>query len=352
MGNSKYTLQKNKNKIIAGLGIIIIMGGGFGLYTLLSNPKPVVQEEEYIDKGIRKADYIFLANNKGEIDLYSTKEDSIVNTLDIEGDKVLLSRDNDLETIMAYSNGVFYEVNENEGKMESKEIAKYSSKSEIKSFKFSNEYIVALTEEEAIIINLTKDSITSFKVKGIEKYTIADKSLVYSIGDYIYSKDLTSDKEPIKIEIGDKTEALLYANEKMVVFNNFGDKNNKTTILKVNPSDLYIEYADKHDNKYVYPLSIDSDDSDIKFIDFLDKDGGNLNSHYTMTLDKESNNAKNRISLPNEETENKYNEENTISTKGYFYSNKNSNLTIFDLRAEGIDKVVNTDKTFFMPILK
>ena len=350
MGDFKYTLQKNKNKIIAGASLVFIAGAGFGLYGLLNKPEIPQEEEEYTDTGIKKADYIFLANDKGEIDLYSTKEDKVVNTLSLNTSNVILSRDNDLETIMAYSNGTFYELSEKDGVIENKEIIKYDGEAEIKSFNFSNDYIVALADEEAIVIDLANNKTTSLEIKDIDTYVIADNNLVYSIGDYIYSKDLTSDEEPVEIEIGDKSDAFL--NGKIIAFNNFGQDNKKTTLLKMKANDLYIEFADKHDNENVYPLTPDSDDTDIKFIDSVDRDVAKVNSYYSMTMSESEQNSKDRIVLPDDTSDNVYSPDNTVSTKGYFYTNKDGNLTIFDLRAESVDIVVNTDKTFFMPILK
>lgn len=352
MGDFKYTLQKNKNKIIAGVSLVAIAGAGLGLYSLFNKPEVIQEEEEYTDVGIQKADYVFLANDKGDIDLYSTKEDKVVNTLSLNGTGVILSRDSDLETVMAYNNGTFYELSEKDGVIENKEVIKYDGQAKIKSFKFSNDYIVALSDEEAIVIDLASKKITTLKIKDIDTYVIADKHLVYSVGDYIYSQDLTSDKEPVKIEVGDKSDALFFLDGKIIGFNNFGEGNKKTTLLKMKADDLYIELADKHDNENVYPLTPDSDDKDIKFIDSVDKDVAKVNSHYTMTMSENNKNNKDRVALPDDVNDTVYSPDNTVSTKGYFYTNKDGNLTIFDLRSESVDIVVNTDKTFFMPILK
>lgn len=352
MGDFKYTLQQNKNKIIAGVSLVAIIGTGLGLYSLFHKSEVIQDEEEYTDVGIKKADYVFLANDKGDIDLYSTKEDKVVNTLSLNSTGVILSRDSDLETVMAYNNGTFYELSEKDGVIENKEVIKYDGQAKIKSFKFSNDYIVALSDEEAIIIDLASKKITTLKIKDIDTYVIADKHLVYAVGDYIYSQDLTSDKEPVKIEVGDKSDALFFLDGKVIGFNNFGEGNKKTTLLKMRADDLYIELANKHDNENVYPLTPDSDDTDIKFIDSVDKDVAKVNSHYTMTMKENEKNNKDRVRLPDDTNETVYSQDNTVSTKGYFYTNKDGNLTIFDLRSESVDIVVNTDKTFFMPILK
>lgn len=353
MGDFKYTLQKNKNKIIAGVSLVAIIGAGFGLYTLFNKPEVTPEEEEYVDTGIKKADYIFLANEEGNIDLYGTKEDKIVNTLELDGSNVIFSRDDDLETIMAYSGGTFYELSEKDGIIEKKDIIKYSGKESIKSFKFSNEYIVGITDNEIIVIDISNNKTNSLKIKDVDTYVIAEKTLVYSIGDFIYSKNLTNDNEPVKIEIGDKSDALFFVDGKIIGFNNFGGNNKKTTILKMKANDLYIEFADKHDNDTVYPLTPDSDDIDIKFIDSTKRDDKvTVNSHYSMTMKENEKNTKDRVALPDDSSDKVYSPENTVSTKGYFYTNKDGNLTIFDLRAENVNVVVNTDKTFFMPILK
>ena len=150
MGDFKYTLQQNKNKIIAGVSLVAIIGTGLGLYSLFHKSEVIQDEEEYTDVGIKKADYVFLANDKGDIDLYSTKEDKVVNTLSLNSTGVILSRDSDLETVMAYNNGTFYELSEKDGVIENKEVIKYDGQAKIKPFKFSNDYIVALSDEEAI----------------------------------------------------------------------------------------------------------------------------------------------------------------------------------------------------------
>lgn len=350
MGNFKYTLQKNKQKILLGVAFITVIGAGFGMYTLINRPDTEVTEEVYEDVNMRKADYIFMVDKAGSIDLYGTEEEKVVDTLNLNLSNTLFARSSNLESIMLFGNNSFYEVSEKEGKLESEEVIKFDKK--INDFIFTNKYIIGFSSDKFYCINRESSSIKEYDIANVESKVLFEDNLVYSIGNFVYSIDLTSNDKPISIDLGDKTEGLFVMNGKIISYNNFGSGNNITTILKLNADNLYIDYAEKHNNSNLSALTMDDDDDTIKFIDSTNKNNVILSSHYTMTVNEDSKNSKVRVSLADSQTELNYNADNTVSTKGYFYNQHDGLLNIFDLRAEGVSDTIRTDKEYFMPILK
>lgn len=353
MSDFKYTLEKHKQKILIGISALAVVGAGFGVYCLLNKPESDIKEEVFEDTVSRKADYIMMANSKGQIDLYGTDEDSIVNSLDLQLDNAIYSRGIDLETIMVFDNNIFYEISENGGLLDVKEVNTFNGS--INSFKYSTKYIVTISDNEINAINRETNKTSQLSIDSVEEYVIADNCLVYSNGNYLYSLNLdVPNSTPVKIEIGDKTEGLFVMNGKVISYNNFGSGNGITTLLKLNPSDLYIDYASKQDNSELYPVTPDSDDDSIKFIENTVNKGNSFASHYTVILDDNVKSSKTKVVLNDTISNEKlgYNKDNTVSTKGYMYTLEDENITIYDLRAESIDSTIPSDKTFFMPILK
>ena len=347
----KYTIEKNKDKIILGVSIVGVLGLGFGFFSMVNNNKTIEQQEDevYVDLENIRAEYIISGNDKGELDLINVNTTEVVSNLNLNAtDTVLYSRSNDLEKLLAFTNNTFYEVIEQDGQLKNKEIFKLDTKQAIKNFKFSDQYIVANTGDKLLVFKLDDKSTYMIDVKDVDSMVVVDNILVFAEKENIHTYNLTT-KETKKIEIGDKTKDLIEVNGQVIAFNNFGSQNSKSTILELKPNDLYIEKAHRHDNNNLIPIANDSDDKDISYIDKSNKTSV-MNSHYTLDLnsDKET---KDRVELDVMSGSNTdFNSQNTVSTKGYLYSNKSGKIEIFRLNGETIDTTIDTDKTFFMPI--
>ena len=386
MSDFKYVFEKHKNAIFVGTSLIGLVVVGLTVYNLIKSNRPVGVPEDtiYEDLNIRKAHYIIGGDKKGKVDLISTKTNSVIESIDLKGSNTLYSRDNNLEKVMAYSDGTYYELLEKDGKLEEKKVVNYSDKNiNIKSFKFSNKYIVALEKDKFVITSLDKketyiqdfykyeleneknnkindkskdkleDKSKEEQVKyNVDSYVVAGKNLLYGYGDLIITVDLDS-KEEKAIKIGDTTNALFVMKDNVIAFNKFGSGANNSTLLKLRPMDLNIEKVYKHENKNIYALTPDSDDDTIPFTDRIDKNTLILESHFNLNIDEVKNNKKRTpLISPEDAKAQVYNPENTVSTKGYVYSNVSGQLNIYDLRAQANDIVVSTEKDFFMPILK
>lgn len=351
MNDLKYTLRKNKSKIILTLSILIFIAISLGTYFYISNSKPeeTPSGEVYEDEFIKLADYVFLANEKGAVDLLKTSDMTISNNINL-GDNTIYSRDNNLEYIMAFNNGVFYKISETDGLIEKEEVFKIEDKN-LKEFKFNSEYIVGFTNDNMIYISLKDKKVNKTELKDVDTFTLYNSKLIYSKNKDITLLDL-KDKKEKTIDVGEKTDLIFITNNDYIMcFNKFGQGLNKYSLLQIKADDLYVEKAYNHDNSKVIPISSDSDDKVVSFIDTVNKDNLTMQSIYSLDVTSEKNN-KNRIAIQAKENSDGSEYGNSISTKGYMYSIKDTGMEIFDFRAESVKVTIPTDKSFFMPILK
>lgn len=352
--NFKYTLEQNKQKILLGASIVGVAVISFGVFTMVNNNKNKVTPEDdvYVDTTNVRAEYIIGGNDKGELDLIKVESNEVVKSTKLgTTENVIYSRSNDLEKVLAYGNGTFYEIVEENGDLISKELLKLEAEQPIKEFKFSDKYIVGNTGDKLIVFKLADKSTYMIDAKEVDSMVVIDETLVYAETENIHTYNLVT-KEDKSIEIGDKTEDLFEINGSVVAFNKFGSGNQKSTILKLKSDDLYIEKAHRHDNEKLSAVTPDSDDKEIPYIDKTEKTV-TINAHYKLDLNGEKD-SKNRVTLEAMSTDNnvEFNSDNTVSTKGYLYSNKSGKIEIFRLAGEVMDSTVDSNKTFFMPISK
>lgn len=352
MGDFKYTFEKNKQKILLGLSAVTLGVAGVGVYFLVNSMDKEVPKDEtpiYVDGNNIKAEYIIGANEDGVIDLIKLETNEVVDAKKLKsGKSVLYSRSNDLEKLLAFNSGKFISIVEEEGKLIEKDVFELSTDKEILDFKFSDKYIVSRTEDGLLISAIESKETDEIEVKDVDAYIIVGNKLVYAETENIHAYDLET-KEGAEINIGDVTQSLTEHNGNVIVFNEFGSGKEKSTILNIKSGDLYIESVHRHDNKTIMPITNDSDDEVISYID-QSANAQKTMSHYQLTMgDKET---KNRADLSNlgTDSEVEFTEENTVSTKGYLYTQGDGEIKIFRLSGEVVDSIVKTDKTFFMPI--
>lgn len=351
--NFKYTLEQNKDKILLGASIVGVFIIGFTVFHIVNNTKKqdVPQnEEQVVNQDNIRAEYIIGANDKGEIDLIKVDNKEVVANLDLKStDSVIYSRSNNLESMLAYSDGTFFEVLEEEGKLVQNEVLKLDAKQSIKEFKFSKDYIVANTGDKLLVFKLSDKSTYMIDAVNVDSLLVVGERLVFAETNYIHSYDLKT-KEEVSIEIGDTTEDLFEINGTVIAFNKFGSGNDKSTILKLKTDDLYISKAHRHDNANVIAVTPDSDDKEISYVDKKET-GIKTNSYYKLDLNG-TKDVKNRIQLDalSVTGDSEFTSDNTVATKGYLYTNKSGKIDIFRLAGEIVDTTLANDKTFFMPI--
>lgn len=353
MSNLKYNLEKNKKNIILAISIILAIAVAIGAFFIFrKGNNNEIPNDTLFDQGIKKADYIFSGDKDGKINLLKTETNEIVQSIELNGKDVIYSRDVDLEDIMAFDRGTFYKIEEKNDTLDKTEVFK-TDKTNIKSFKYSDEYIVGVTDNEVVVVSIDNKKEYILDVKDIDAYTVYDNVLIYSKESKITSVNLDTKEENSTIDVGDKTESLFVMKDKIIAFNNFGDGKDTSTILRLKPSDLYIDKAYNQDTKDIFGITPDSDDEVIPYVDRINKQDLIKESHYQLNLDAKKDNKK-RVSLISPENKERanYSGENTVSTKGYIYSNVSGKLTIFDLRGQAISDTLIINDEFFMPILK
>lgn len=351
MNNFKYSLEKNKQKIILGASVVGVIGIGFGTYFLITHnkTKEIPKNEQFVDTAVHKADFVIGGDKDGNVDLIKVNENKVVSSKKLN-DKAIYSRENSLDGVMAYSNGTFTKLTEENGELKDKEIFKLETKNNIKSFKFSDKFIVCDLNDKLLIINLETKQTYALNISDVDSYVVAGSDLVYSSGNYVNKIDLNS-KKAIKIDIGDKTSALFEMKGNIIAFNKFGNKNNKTTILDMKSNNLYIDKAHSHDNAKVYPVTPDNDDTNIMYIDRIENQVP-VDAFYSLNLKGEQPTKERTVLSNNGEAKDLYSPDKTVATKGFVYSLKEGNIEIFGLRGGAVDSTIKINGDFFMPILK
>lgn len=398
MNNSK----KKKTIVIILSLFLIVLVILFGYLLIFKKNKQSKEPIYYDDINMVKADYIFTAYNDGQIKLLKTEDKSVSDTIKLDNNSIY-ERTSNLESVITLSNNTFYKLSEANGKIKKEELFKLTEDKKIKSFKYSSDYIVVLTDNEIIVISLKDkkieilnqnkikvtpiEEVTEEKTKplismeyeyiqkynektkkyytvqvfkqynldlsNIEHYIIKDGYLVCSKGGILVTLKL-DDKSVNTIEIGDITKDFFIQNNELIVFNNFGSGLNKQTIMKIKENDLYINKVYVQDSEKLYTITPDDDDKNIEFIESSLRKGIIAESYYTVDINKEKDNKKRTELIPRQSEERKdYSSENTVATKGYIYSTVNGYLDIFELRGKTIVDIFDGESpNFFMPILK
>lgn len=346
----KYKYEKNKSKILTIVAIVVafITLSIVGVEMYINRPIQAPPDEQIPDEIVQEADYIINGTKDGDVSLIRIKDNKIASNVNLSKDTIY-ARSNDLDYVMAFTDNTFYKVYRNDETLQKEELVKLD-KTSINSFKFSDKYIVAISDDKVSTISLLSKKVTSNNIISIDKYTVYENYFIYAIENNIYTLNMDTN-ETKSMDIGDKTKGLFVMNGKIVDFSNFGSGNNTNMIIRFKPNDLYLEKEYTHNNKLVNPLTPDSDDLIIPYIDNLNKNNVTVNAHYRINMDKDGGN-KRQITLPTTQDDNSYSEYNTVSTKGYMYSTRNSKLEITNFESQKVVGTIDNYKDgFFMPIL-
>ena len=88
-----------------------------------------------------------------------------------------------------------------------------------------------------------------------------------------YKTSKSSDDYLVEVELGGNTNLITYINNNsLMVFNDFGKDLNKYSFFNLNPETLYVNSAFNNDNGKITPITNDSDDNMIYFVETVVKD--------------------------------------------------------------------------------
>lgn len=355
---------KNKNKLIVGLSLLCIGAVGVGVYNVTHmNVDKVIDSQT--DSNVKMADYILDCGNNGTINLLSVNSEKVIESLDLtdltDNSNFIYSKANNFEKIYGFdtSTNELYEIYSDEDKIVSKKICNITSNLNLSEFVVDGDYVY--------IFDNTKTSVEKYSIEdGLSEvisleeyadcYVVHDGYLVYSYEDRVYSLN-TNDKSLQSIKIGDQTTNMLLSNNSIINFNRFGSGKNTSIVLKINPSDLYIESMSKLDNSDVISIKNDSDDETI-FVESKVKDSEENDISVFDSISFEGNNdieiAKGRIDDITGEVA--VPDNNSVSMKGYVYTLKEDNediiLSIRSGHNQKTIKNINLKGNDFLPVIK
>ncbi|MCC0727172.1 hypothetical protein KGF51_12205 [Clostridioides sp. ZZV14-6045] len=356
MDNFKYLFEKNKQKILLAISLLFLFIICITVFLFIkkNNFNENTTDVQYGDVGIKKAEYILTGTCNGKIDLIKTSNQKVVDSLQLSNlGNTMYSRDPNLKKLMVYNNSNFYSIEEKKGKIIKNNVYKLKDNIQILNFNFSDNYIVFNSNGVYKTISLKENKENYINEREFDNYVVSKDNLIYSKDNFITSLNLKINKVNKTINLGDKTKFISLAKNGLTIFNNFGYDNNKSIILEVNPNTLYINGVYKLDNNKVLPVTQYSGDLEVYFMDKVEKDSALIESHYAVKVDSSTTKTKTTLSNTNKDSDKTPNTYNTVSAKGYLYSNEDlGELKIFELRSNTLIATINTDKIFFMPILK
>lgn len=354
MDNFKYLFEKNKQKILLTISLLFLFIICITIFLFIkkNNFNENMTDVQYEDVGIKKAEYVLTGTCNGKIDLIKTSNQKVVDSLQLNNlGNTMYSRDPNLKKLMVYNNSNFYSIEEKKGKIIKNNVYKLKDNIQILNFNFSDNYIVFNSNGAYKSISLKENKENYINEREFDNYVVSKDNLIYSKDNLITSLNLKTNKVNKTINLGDKTKAISLTKNGLTIFNNFGYDNNRSIILGVNPETLYINSVYKLDSNKVLPITQYSRDLEVYFMDKVEKDSALIESHYAVKVDNKT--TKTTLSNTNKDSDKTPNTYNTVSAKGYLYSNEDlKELKIFELRSNTLVATINTDKIFFMPILK
>lgn len=366
MSDFKYFVEKNKQKILVFISLLILIGVGFGIFKLIKNAKNNKAPEEIINTNDNSAEFVFALSKDNEINLINTKNTIVVDTLKISESKNIYSKSENLDKLYVLVDKTIYVVEEVDGKIKSTEFIKVDV-DKISSFEVNEKYLALGAENKVTVYSVSDKKVFLTKnIDNLKEWTLKDDNIIYTddtklkelnltkYKDFL-DKKVTKDDSLVEVELGGNTTLInSFNNGELIVFNNFGKDINKYSYFNINPENLYVNAAYSNNNSDVTPIKNDSDDTSIYFIENINKDGLEIESLISVEL-KDGKETKSKASLTSS-SEVKYKDllKTGYATKGYAYFFDNNIFKILDIRGETVSSniVVDFEVEDFMPIVK
>lgn len=191
---------KNKTKlqlIFSILLLVVVVIIGFLVFTKNNRYKEFKDAEnsKYI-----LADGILGINNDGKVILYDSKSGEVRDALELEGEYLVNSSD-DFKNIYMLNvlNGELFDISVNNNKIKkNKEYLNLGALSKAKAFDYDNGSIAVLNYDKTFNIrHKNSNNIETFSPsidgEDIDLFRIVKDNLIFTSGEYIYSKNLSKD---------------------------------------------------------------------------------------------------------------------------------------------------------------
>lgn len=207
--NFKYYFYQNKSKILL-LGSIVFTIGVVSIGMFLMKKNNNYQSFDGLSsKKYVLADHVMGANKDGKVNLYSSKNGKVTDSINLDGNFIIDSSDDLSEAYMLDVNKKDLFILKTKGNKIDKEKIQLNinTKEELDSFDYDNGSISILCKDKKTFLVGTEKSKTlepfiPFADDDINLFRITGDNLVFTAGEYIYSKSLKSNatsSENIKV---------------------------------------------------------------------------------------------------------------------------------------------------------
>lgn len=352
--NFKYTLQKNKSKLLIGSSILILCVIAVGSYFLFGNQNLFGKIEDLQDESTL-ADYIVSGSKDGNLSLLNSETGENLETVKLPEGEYLYSVNKEYETVYAYDGNVIrgYEFNKDKV-VELGEIANIQLDN-VTDFKVDGSNIALISEEGMTVTYQYLDNddlkVETFELdENVSHYNLTNETLSFSTGTNLHSFSASHDEV---IDLGDTTNTILSHEDKLLTHNQFGSGLNDSILVSLDKETMEIYGLNKTNSSETNLIPIDEGDRVFYTMEFVQ---GNEPYHLLDEWNIQDGNLiqekDKSIKIPVQKDGIVYNEGTTVGSKGYLYTHYKDRTQIFDIRSQERKTDISVSEDFATPILK
>lgn len=204
-----YKITNSKSKILLILSILFaLVVIGIGIFVIKKNNSYEIFDNISSKKYVL-ADNIIGASRNGKVRLYSSKDGKVTDSISLPGEYLIDTSDDFKELYMLnISNGDFYILGSKNNKITKTKQSLNLQLSDIPySFDYDNKSMAILGEDKKsfLVKSEKSNSLEKFTpdvIDDIDMFRISNNNLVFTSGEFIYSKSLStniSNSESIKV---------------------------------------------------------------------------------------------------------------------------------------------------------
>ena len=349
--NFKYTLEKNKTKILIGSSVVLFIGLGVGTYFLITKEK---EDNDVYEIEQKLAKYIITGTKDGKLSLIDVESDTEVDSLALPTKDYLYVMNRDYDVLYAYDGETIkvYEVKNN----------KFVEKDEVVSIKIDNPIDFRVDGNNVAILSNNGHTIHYLYNKDNEQKTevieLQDNVIDFHINNGIlnYSSNTKlyafSPKTETSIELGDSTNVITTYQDKLLAHNSFGSGLENSILLSLNHESLKIEDLEETYSAETNLLSIDSDDKVFYTTKYVYSDDPyHILDEWRIQDGRIVKEGDISVKIPVGKDGVVYDYKTTTASDGYLYTHYYDRIQIFDIRSQDIHKNVSVDEYFAAPVL-